>query len=369
MAKIQEAEKILKETEIEKKATVGQLNAINQKIKAQSRLIRDIKSEISYVDDDIDVLNSVVISMEHDLVDLRQEYADMVYSTHRSNLNNSRLMFLFSSASFNELYRKMRYLDQYTKAREKQVTQIIKVKDELEEQKESLVVKKTQKSRLLRSQLRQSKNLVQLKDRQSELIGELSKKAKDIKLEIASKKKSVDKLDNLIASLIKKELEKANAIEKEKSSNIASSETILNLNKLAQDFEKSKARMTWPVETGFVSGKFGEHPHPVFKGVKVVNLGVDIQTNKDASVKPVFKGKVTRVGYIPGFNSFVMVQHGRYYTVYARLKSVNVKQGQIVGTGDSLGFVYTDKEGKSEVQFQVWKENVKLNPEQWLARK
>jgi murein DD-endopeptidase MepM/ murein hydrolase activator NlpD len=65
-------------------------------------------------------------------------------------------------------------------------------------------------------------------------------------------------------------------------------------------------------------------------------------------------------------NSVVILQHGDYYTLYAKLKKVNVKKGQQISLGDQLGEVFTDVEGVSEVQFQVWKSSSKLDPAKWL---
>ena len=103
------------------------------------------------------------------------------------------------------------------------------------------------------------------------------------------------------------------------------------------------------------------------KGIMVDNQGVDIQTNKDAEVKSVFEGRVATVAFVPGMNSVVILQHGDYYTLYAKLKKVNVKKGQAVGLGDQIGEVFTDAKGVSEVQFQVWKSSNKLDPQLWLA--
>ena len=101
----------------------------------------------------------------------------------------------------------------------------------------------------------------------------------------------------------------------------------------------------------------------------VENQGVDIQTQKDAEVKSVFEGKVATTAFVPGMNSVVIIQHGDYYTLYAKLKTVNVKKGQIVRADQSVGSVFTDGAGISELQFQVWKNSTKLDPEKWLVGK
>jgi murein DD-endopeptidase MepM/ murein hydrolase activator NlpD len=138
---------------------------------------------------------------------------------------------------------------------------------------------------------------------------------------------------------------------------------------LTRLFESSKNKLDWPVSSGFITSKFGKQNHPVLKRITVVNDGIGIQTEKNSSVKAVFDGEVTVVGTIQGKNNVVIIRHGDYMTVYARLKTINVKKGQKVKRNDIIGEVYTDKDGISELEFQVYKGFTKLNPENWLAFK
>ena len=135
---------------------------------------------------------------------------------------------------------------------------------------------------------------------------------------------------------------------------------------LASSFAASKNRLPWPVQHGFVSDKFGVKPHPVLKGLMVENMGIDIQTNAGESVQSVYDGVVQDVAYMPGMNNVVAIQHGNYMTVYAKLKSVSVKIGQRVKARDMIGSVATGKDGITEIQFQIWKNLTKMNPEAWL---
>jgi len=107
----------------------------------------------------------------------------------------------------------------------------------------------------------------------------------------------------------------------------------------------------------------------VLKNVVVENRGVDIQTNSGEAVRAVFSGKVLTVASVPGMNTIVMVQHGDYFTVYAKLRNVSVSEGQTISARQTIGTVSTDAEGTSEVQFQVWHNSSNLNPENWLGQK
>ncbi|MDE6307342.1 MAG: M23 family metallopeptidase, partial [Bacteroidales bacterium] len=113
---------------------------------------------------------------------------------------------------------------------------------------------------------------------------------------------------------------------------------------------------------------FGTHPHPVVKSVTVTNNGIDIITEARSAVRAVFNGEVSNVGTIYGLK-FIMIRHGAYTTVYSNLDQVSVKKGDKVTTKQTIGRVATNQEeGKTELQFQVWKGVTKLDPALWLAR-
>ncbi|MEP0114847.1 MAG: peptidoglycan DD-metalloendopeptidase family protein [Reichenbachiella sp.] len=364
LAKISEVQKILKETETEKKASIGQLQALNKQIEARRALISSITQEIELINGEISDLSIVVNSLQTDLEHLKDEYGQMIYDAYKANQGFSKLTFLFSAETFNQLFLRLKYLEQYTKAREVQVEQIEKVRDALNQQMGVLVVKKEEQDALLKSKVKENKNLLSLKNKQSKVVQELSKREKELRAEVAETKKAVTRLDKLLAKIIKAEIEKSNAGKNANSINLTA-----DMARISTSFEGKRNRLPWPVQSGFVSERFGKHPHPVLKNIWVENQGVDIQTQKNAQVKAVFEGKVATTAFVPGMNRVVIVQHGDYYTLYAKLKTVNVKKGQVLRANESLGEVFTNSDGISELQFQVWKNNVKMDPEKWLANK
>lgn len=135
---------------------------------------------------------------------------------------------------------------------------------------------------------------------------------------------------------------------------------------LASSFAASQSRLPWPVQHGFVSDKFGVHAHPVLKNIQVSNPGINIQTNAGEAVHSVYNGVVINVESVMGANNVVVIQHGNFMTVYAKLRSVSVKEGQQVKARDNIGTVSTNSQGVSELNFQIWKNATKLNPEAWL---
>ncbi len=367
LQKIKEAQRILSETSSQRESTLGQLNAINQQIEAREALIKSITEEINILSVQIGEVNSIINALEEDLINLKNEYAYMVHAASRNTSSHDRLMFVFSASTFNQLFARVKYMQQYSQARKNQIEQIQKVKETLVNQKEVIEGKQMEQKVLLDQQTIASQDLLALKTKQRVVIRELGERATELKREVEVRRREINKLESVIAKLIKNELKK------ERSLPSTNSEAVLaaSAESLSTSFAENKNRLGWPVSTGFVSQKFGPNPHPVMKNIMVPNDGVDIQTNRDAEVKAVFDGVVKMIASLPGpgNNKAVIMQHGEYFTVYSRLKEVAVKQGQTLRLNDAVGLVYTDGNGVSALQFQIWHNQEKLNPETWLQRK
>ena len=368
--KIKEAEKILNQTRSKKKLSLGQLSALEEKISASQELITILNEEVELLNREINELNSIVQALSNDLEMLRAEYKKMVYNSYKAQRGFSTLTFLFSASTFNQLYRRYKWLQQYSQARQLQIDQIQKVQRTLEQQQERIVGKRQEQETVLQDQLTQNENLAKLKNEQQEAVAQLNQQEKSIRKELDQRRADLKQLDALIAKLVAEEIERARREDEAKrtatSGNAAEVPLTPEVSAISTSFEGARSRMLWPVASGFISSKFGQHQ--VYKQVKLENSGVEIQTKSNENVRAVFDGEVRRVFFMPGMNNVVMIQHGQYFTVYARLKDVNVEAQQKVKTKDVIGTVFTNKEGVSELHFEIWKNNKKLDPEQWLYR-
>lgn len=373
LTRIKEASRILKQTKQQKEASIGQLNAIKEKITVQQGVVQNISREINYIEKDVKETEGIVGALQNDLDKLKAEYAHMVYAAAKTANSYNKLMFLFASDSFNQFVMRLRYLQQYSEARKVQVEQINKVQLVLNGQLNVLESKKKQKQSLLSQKVAESKSLESLKQQQDSVITRLSAQETNLQKEVAERQQAVRKLDKLIADIVREEIARAARAAREAGKETSGSPNKVTLTPeaalISSSFAGNKGRLAWPVERGFISQKFGRHNHPVLKGVVVENRGVDIQTAQGASARAIFEGKVLTVASVPGMNNIVMIQHGEYFTVYAKLKTVNVKPGQTVKLKDTIGTVYTDSDGTTELQFQIWKNSSNMNPESWIANK
>ena len=361
---IEETQLILAQTSNKKKASIGQLNAIKKQIEGHTKLAKTYSYEVKLLNSQIEEDMIVVNALQQDLDNLKKEYASMVYSMYKSSNGFSRLSFIFASSNITQFYMRFKYLEQYTLARKNQVQLISDIKSEIEDEKYTLEIARNEKKVLLKEQLKEKEKLNKLKSEQDKVFAKLRNEETKLTKSLSKRKDEVNTLERLISKLLKEEI----------TSTASSTEKIaelkVDLKNITSSFEKSKTNLAWPVSSGFISEKFGTHPHPILKRIKMPNDGVNIQTKQNEQVKAVFNGVVKKIAIVPGaFKYVVIMQHGAYFTVYAKLKKVNVKMGQQIARNDVIGEVNTDVDGTSEVQFQVWKNTQKLDPELWLAKR
>jgi septal ring factor EnvC (AmiA/AmiB activator) len=375
LQKIQEINKIIEKTEQKKEVSVGKLNAIGERINKQSRQIDIISENQQLLENEAQELTRVTTELSGNLEKLRAEYAKMIFASAKTSNKFNKLSFLFSSANFNQLVRRYKYLQQYSEAREKQAVLIQKVRTELLAEQVKVLQKKQEQASVLREKITETQSLQVLKGKQSDVVTQLSQKERTLKNQLASNKQAVERLENMIARIVEREIKRSQArernnrsndVNKAESSNNKAIAMTAEETKLATSFSALRGRMPWPVGSGFISDHFGVHRHPVLKGIKTNNNGVDIQTSAGNDVKVVYDGIVQSVVSIPGANMIVAVQHGDYFTVYSKLSNVNVSTGQKIHSGQKIGVVATDNDGTSEINFQVWKNFDKINPENWL---
>jgi septal ring factor EnvC (AmiA/AmiB activator) len=415
LRKIQETNQVLSQTTQRKQASLGELNVIKEKLTVKKTVIRNISTQLQGLETGVRQTTRQVQQTQQTLAELRTEYARLLYGASKTANGFNRLMFLFASDSFNEFALRLRYIRQYTEERQNQARRIMMAQQQLHQQLTGLTRQQQRKQSLLGSQLAESQNLLSLKTQQDEMVQQLSQREQDLRRELEERQQAVARLDNLIAVRVREEIARAaraarlaarrrelaqrnrtraassgrnsrsssggdasanperdapetaaEAAEDRRASRVAlTPETSL----LSSSFAGNRGRLPWPVGRGFISQRFGRHPHPVLRHVVVENRGIDIQTGAGQDVRACFDGTVLTVASIAGMNNIVMIQHGDYFTVYAKLRSVSVHEGQHVNARQAIGTVATNNEGAAEVQFQVWHNSANLNPENWLGRR
>ena len=437
LSKIKELNSIISRTSKKKKASIGKLNVLKEQIGVQKKQITVLEQNQQILAEEAQKLREEGDVLKAKLERLKKEYALMIYEAQKSSSVYNKMSFLLLSNDLGEFVRRFDYLRHYSTNRKKQADLIYKTRQDLMTQEQKVVFKKQEEEKVLVEKEGEKKKLEVLKTKEDKVVTVLTQQEKKLKSELERKKLAVRKLDNLIAGIVKREIQKS--IERERKlrqarqvkkvevakpklpevkkgettkiaadkqpdkkegakeekntvvaetkkakvepapapapapaeeKKIESNTYYMNADeaKLASSFAALRGRMPFPVPSGFISDHFGVHKHPTLKGVMINNNGIDIQTSPGAAVHSVYDGVVQSVVNIPGINMVVAIQHGDYFTVYSKLSNVSVSVGTRVKTGQRIGSVASDEDGTAEINFQVWKNTVRQNPESWLRR-
>jgi septal ring factor EnvC (AmiA/AmiB activator) len=357
----------------EQRVTQQQLQLLESQIDAREQLIRAMNGELRQVDSKIQEDQAMVISLKEDLEKLKQEYGRMLQFAYRNRSSYDRMSYLFAASSFQQAYKRSRYLDQIAAQRTRQAALIEETRQEIESRLNGLKEQREEKSRIMAQEQAEKQKLAADRNGQQSALSTLRKEEGRLKETQRKQQKQRNDLDAAIRKAIEESLKpkaKAGTTSKPTTGKLDLTLTP-EAKELNADFEKNKGKLPWPVEKGVITSRFGKQPHPVLPGITIENNGVDITTEKGATVRSIFRGDVSSVIVIPGAGKAVILSHGAYRTVYSNLREVSVAKGQKVDTKQTVGTVLTDDTG-SIAHIEVWKITadglVKVDPGPWLLR-
>lgn len=318
--------------------------------------IRDRRNIIEALDRQIAADETALIEKTEEIRNLEQECGGLLeaYKKILSKACKNRdkelwLLYVFSSKSVGQALRRRRYFKTYTDDMQRRVQQIRDLQSRLTAEKEILAQMHEENLRSKECRELEIQSLRQEEERARKLVGKMGQQEKQLKKQLAVKKKEQEKCNREIQRLLSQTMQAGRA------------DTALSA-----DFAENKGRLPWPLEACVVIESFGRHTHPVLKNVQLpFNNGVNLSTLAGARVKAVFDGEVSQVVIIPGYQWCVLMRHGEYFTFYCKLGRVNIKPGEKVVAGTVLGTVAAGDEG-GILHFELWKGVEKQNPENWL---
>lgn len=350
-----------------KAAVFSDVENLSYKIERKQELIKLTNQQINLLNQEIEDNSKFIEKLEKDLFEVKEAYKEMILKSFKSKSGKNRLMFILSSETFFQAFKRTQYIKQYSLFRKNQAKKIGLISAELKEIKKELLYKRDLKQGLLTKNRSTQKTLESEKKKAKNIISKLRNKEKKYKKNIIAKEKESQKIDKQIDKLIREAIARSN---KNKSSKNSEGFNLTPEAKaLAKKFELNKGKLPWPVSRGVVIQKFGTQPHPVVKTAKIKSNGIVIATEKSQKVKTVFEGSVLSVLQFRGSNPTVLVQHGNYITAYKNLSKVFVSKGDKVSSNQYIGEVFTNSStGKSSIQFSIFQKTTPLNPLLWILK-
>ncbi|MFN5422018.1 MAG: murein hydrolase activator EnvC family protein [bacterium] len=370
----------------DKKASLSQLKLIERKLKSRYAVIRNLNDEMKIIDNTIFGNNREIYRLQKQLDTLKSQYSKTIQYAYKNRSSYDMLNFIFTASSFNDAVKRATYLKSYRKYRDEQVSNINRTQKELAQKIELLKVNKNEKGKVLDEEKKQKAILEEEQNEKNRFVSKLKARENEIAKEVAAKKKIERNLQNSIAAIVKREIEAARRkAEEEARKAVASNEpkfvtpapagsrkvNVLEntpeVTKVSVGFENNRGNLPWPVDRASVTSGFGKQQ---IEGTKLIedNIGITIQTTSGAAVKAVFEGVVTTVYDVAGSQT-VTIKHGKYFTTYYNLSSVNVSKGSNVSMGQVIGRAADNDDGDGEIIFVVNIESTFVNPEIWLKNR
>jgi septal ring factor EnvC (AmiA/AmiB activator) len=396
---LKEIQTVYKKVKGQKKETIGQLNLLQQKMALQDKYIGNINKEIKLINNDIYTSAVAMNNLKRQLDTLKEQYARSVVYAYKNRSTYDYLNFIFSANSFNDALKRIAYLKSYRSYREQQVASIRETQELIEQRRQELLGKQTQKKSALQNQTKQLDELEDQKKEKDAVVAKLKSQESELSQQIAAKRKRDKQLKSSIAAVIRREIEarqreEAAAAERARkerealAKNTDASETktttatkktaakkeatAIPLNAkevaLSNNFASNRGKLPWPVDNGYVSIQYGTYEIPGTK-IKGDNPGITINTpSPGTTVKAVFDGEVIGVFNL-GDGMAVTISHGKYFTTYSNLSGVSVSKGSQVQTGQAIGRAGVDDEGGTAAGSILFMLQVGMNgtnPRPWL---
>jgi murein hydrolase activator len=400
---------LLEQTKKNKKSSLGQLAVIRSKIEKRESLIRGIKKQVQILDDAIYTNQLDIQKLNKDLDTLKSRYLKSIIFAYKSRSGYEYLNFLFSANSFNDAVKRITYLKSYRQNRTAQAQAIDLSQKDLGVKINALSTNKNDRLKTLNVQNDQLKVLVVDKKEQDKIVNQLKSKEQEITAQVRQKEAQRKKMQQAILTIIRRETLEAEKKEKDrlaklKASNdnskakaTAENKPVENTNakvkvvegglksttdnrpysaletteegrETSVSFENNKGNLPWPSATGYIYIHFGVENIPGTK-LNRKSDGIELALPKGSSVKSVANGKISYVGDVNG-DLTIIVQHGKYFTMYTYFTNASVSVGQEVKAGTVLGKSGVNLDGEGALSFMIYNEKgVALDPESWLKNR
>ena len=394
--KISETSKRITTTDKELKRQLNSLNSLNADIRQQDATVHRLRTHIDSLGTAITSTSDSIAILESNLNDLRTAYAKALRSLQPSAGEMDAIAFVFSAGSFSEAYSRVRYLNRFSEWRRRKAADIDQAIDRISQRRQHLTGLRHQQDKACR-QAEEARRSLSLKQNESEkLVTNLRRQGTQLKAELARQTKQAQALDRELDRIIAaeqqriareeaarraKEAKNAKTTTRTTSSDTPSARAIASsraetrsaattsATQLSGSFSANKGQLLFPVSGRYkIVRQFGRQPHPTQRHVVTDNSGIDIEVPTGTSARAVFDGTVSAIFRQDGFNTIVMLRHGKYLTVYAGLSACNVRQGQHIKAGHLLGSIHSDPadDNRTILHFEVRDERQKLNPILWV---
>ena len=396
-----------RELELQVKKRMQDVEALTSSIDDNRITLDSLHQQVDSLNAHIALVDSQLTTLKTELEERRQHYIKSLRYMYRNRNAQNQLMFVLSSQNFNQMFRRTRFMKEYTTYQRAQGEAVKQKSEQVSAKLDELNQTRTHLSTALAHSEKQQQQMEARQAEQKRMVAELQKQQQTVKRLITEQQQEEAKLNAQIDRIIAEELERARKAEEERQRKLAEQrrreeerrQQAANQRTTPKKGKKSTATSSSPTEkktsstanktaafsaadpdrqlTGSFSNNKGRLPVPItgsyrvvrnfgpysIAGVTLQSSGIHLQGQAGAQARCIFDGVVSSV-FNPGNGIVVMVRHGRYISVYSNLSSASVNMGQKVKINQSLGTIGAN----NTLVFRLQNWDKVLNPKQWLKR-
>ena len=365
---IQQIGVLLFEGKKEQKSALSLVEDLDFKIKVRKNLISITNQQANLLTREISSNQTKISKLRDKLKVLKADYAEMIVKSYKSRSDQNKLMFLLSSTTFQQAYKRLQYIKQYADYQKLQ-SELIKTETaKMQALNVELLAQKKNKQTLIEDNKRAKSILDKDREQQQTLIKAIKTNLSQFTTQLKTKQRESNRIDKEIRKIIQAAIAASNK-KAGKSSKLKVFSLTPEQKILAANFTANKGKLPWPVVNGVVKLRYGNNPSPIDPSLTIKSNGVRIATSKGGQVRAVFDGVVQGIMTPKNGNNTIMIRHGNYITVYKNLSKFYVNKGDKVTTKQEIGEVITNKaSGESILSFGIYKDSSTQNPSQWIYR-
>src|SRR6056297_2570604 len=182
---------IITNTKQNKKSSINHLYVLKKRISLRDNLIKQLNQQISNLDTQIIYNQKASKKLNYDLDKLKKNYAKIIYYAYKHMNDLDQMMFILASESFNQAYKRYKYLKQYAEYRRNQAEEIAiktqkleyetqKLKKLKHDKQDILAYKTNEKVKLKNERIKVNHRISDLKSKEQQLLQQLKEKRKII---------------------------------------------------------------------------------------------------------------------------------------------------------------------------------------------
>ncbi|WP_321519669.1 peptidoglycan DD-metalloendopeptidase family protein [uncultured Bacteroides sp.] len=214
---ISKKEFLLKSTKKDVGSQLRGLNTLTGQIEERKRYITVIGNDVQTIDQEVGSLSQQLRNLELDLIDKKKKYESSVKYLYKNKSVEEKLMFILSSNSLSQTYRRLRYVKEYGTYQRIQGEEILKRQAQIGRKKSEMEEVKSAKENLLTEGQREKQKLELQEQEKKTIVSSLQKKQKGLQSEIAKHRRDANQLNAQIDRLINIEIEKARKLAAERA--------------------------------------------------------------------------------------------------------------------------------------------------------